>query len=64
MKKNLEKIVEIPGTCYRPCQRFTCDEIKEIFAGLGPLHDDDEGIVPLKIIEKAHYARLPQQLVH
>ena len=42
----------------------TCDKIEEIFAWIWTFHDDDEGIMSLKIVEKTDYSRFSSQLEH
>ena len=34
-------------------RQSTCDEIEEILAWLGPLHDDDEAVGPLEVVDEA-----------
>jgi len=41
-----------------------CDEVKEILAGLRALHDDDEGVVALEVVEELDDPLLPAQHVH
>ena len=32
------------------------DEVEEVLAGVGPLHDDDEAVHPLEVIHQPHHA--------
>ena len=39
-----------------PCEvfledAFFCDEVKEVLARLGSLHDNDEGVMALKVVQ-------------
>ena len=36
---------------------FLSDEIKEVLAGLGPFHDDDEGVVSFEAVQQLDHAR-------
>ena len=32
------------------------DEVEEVLAGVGPLHDDDEAVYPLEVVHQPHHA--------
>ena len=46
---------KVPGKVFLK-DAFLCDEVEEILAGLGPLHDDDEGVMALKVVDKPDHA--------
>ena len=35
---------------------FLCDEVKEVLARLGPLHDNDEGVMALEVVDESDNA--------
>ena len=53
---------------YRISGRFyemdcTCDKIEEIFAGLRSLHDDDEAVWALEVVQQGDHAPHPAHAV-
>ena len=32
------------------------NEVEEVLAGVGPLHDDDEAVHPLEVVHQPHHA--------
>ena len=48
--------IDIHLTKEVPCEAlledaFLCDEVEEVLARLGSLHDDDEGVVALEVVD-------------
>ena len=41
-----------------------CDEVEEVLARFGPLHDDDEGVVALKVVDEPDHAGDVGDAVH
>ena len=39
------------------------NEVEEVLAGVGPLHDDDEAVHPLEVVHQPHHARAAAQHV-
>ena len=52
-----------------PCEvlledAFLCDEVEEVLARLGSLHDNDEGVMALEVVNKPDDAADPGHTVH
>ena len=40
-----------------------CDEVEEVLAGVWPLHDYDEAVDPLEVVNQPHHAGAAAQQV-
>ena len=54
---------EVPGEVFLE-DALLCDEVEEVLARLGPLHDDDEGVMALKVVDESDNARDVGDPVH
>ena len=54
---------EVPGQLFVH-DSLLGDEVEKIFTRLRPLHDDDEGVVPLEVVDQLHHALHAGHAVH
>ena len=54
---------EIPGELLLK-NALLGDEVEKVFTRLRPLHDDDEGVVPLEVVDQLHHALDARHTVH
>ena len=54
---------EVPGEVLLE-HALLCDEVEEVLARLGPLHDNDEGVVALKVVDESDHPGHVGHAVH